>query len=67
MSLDPRLRAALLDLFEFRMVHLESPLDGLHLLDMIEGQGELKSSTTHWTLTYDPPPDRQEEPGDRVS
>ena len=57
MSLEPRLRAALLDLFEFRMVHLESPLDGLHLLDMIGGHGELKSSTTHWTLTYEPPTD----------
>jgi hypothetical protein len=49
------------------MVHLESPLDGLHLLDMIEGHGELKSSTTHWTLTYDPPPDGKEEPGGRAS
>ena len=67
MSLDPRLRAALLDLFEFRMVHLESPLDGLHLLDMIEGHGELKSSTTHWTLTYNPPRDRQEGPVGRAS
>jgi hypothetical protein len=49
------------------MVHLESPLDGLHLLDMIEGHGELRSSTTHWTLTYNPPPNRKGERGDRVS
>ena len=67
MSLDPRLRAALLDLFEFRMVYLESPLDGLHLLDMIGGHGELKSSTTHWTLTYDPPADQGDPPDTRIS
>ena len=57
---DPRLRDALLDLFEFRMVHLESPLDALHLLDMIGGNGELKSSTTHWTVIFNPPPEREE-------
>lgn len=61
---DPRLRHALLDLFEFRMVQLESPLDGLRLLDMIGGHGEMKSSTTHWTLTYEPPGEEMEEPED---
>jgi hypothetical protein len=55
MALDSRLREALWDLSEFRTVYLESPSDALHLLDMIEGHGELKSSTTHWTLTYHPP------------
>jgi len=59
MSLDPRLRAALLDLFEFRVVHLESPLDALHLLDIIGGHGQLKSSSTHWTLTFEPPDEKQ--------
>lgn len=62
MPVDPRLREALLDLFEYRLVHLESPLDALHLLDMIGGHGELRSSTTHWTLTYDPPNGRREGP-----
>jgi hypothetical protein len=61
MPVDPRLRHALLDLFEFRMVHLESPLDGLHLLDMVGGHGELRSSATHWTLTYEPPDSNLEE------
>lgn len=62
MPVDPRLRYALMDLLEFRMVHLESPLDGLRLLDMIGGHGEMKSSTTHWTLTYNPPEEKAENP-----
>ena len=61
MPVDPRLRSALLDLFEFRMVQLESPMDGLRLLDLIGGHGELKSSTTHWTLTYEPPSEQMQE------
>ena len=60
MHSDPRLRAALMDLFEFRMVHVESPLDALRLLDMVGGHGEVRSSTTHWTLTYDPPDEQHE-------
>jgi hypothetical protein len=42
------------------MVQLESPLDGLRLLDAIGGHGELRSSRTHWTLTYEPPSDESE-------
>lgn len=63
MPLDPRLRAALLDLFEFRVVHLESPRDALRLLDAIDGQGELRSSSTHWTLTLEPPERPEPESG----